>query len=212
MLKRVAFFLSGEEIENFFKTVISGDSILEPHYNLARGQHIAAIIEKDGERIVERVRWGTKLENRNLNGNDGSPDSFNEDLLKRAVKRTVIPLNGFFIWKDGREKDHPFFVRMMDNTPMALAGVILKSDDGNTYCEMLQTEANPLIQPMTKTMPLMLNREFISKWLDTDQNPKEVIEKAGSLFLITDITTLRVSKKVNDPSKNNPELIQPIPK
>ena len=212
MLKRIAFYLSSSEIENFFKTNFSGDSLIEPHYNLARGQHIAVITEKDGESTLDRVRWGTKLENRKSKNKNGSPESFNEVLLEQATERCVIPMNGFYIWKDGREKDHPFFVRMMDNTPMAVAGVLIKSDDGNTYCEMLQTEANTLVQPMTATMPLMLNREFVTKWLDEENDANDLAEKAKSLFLITDITVLRVSKKINDPAENRPELIQPIPK
>lgn len=212
MLKRIAFFLTADQIENYFETEIPSESLVEPHYNLVRGQHIAAITKQNDNRILERVRWGSELENREKNNRNGTAELFNKELLKQAVKRVVIPLNGFYIWKDGREKDHPFFVRMMDNSPMAIAGVILKSGDGNTYCEMLKTEANALVQPMTANMPLMLNKEYISKWLDSDQDPEILADKAGSLFLITDITVLRVSKKVNDPSENDPKLIQPIPK
>jgi len=48
--------------------------------------------------------------------------------------------------------------------------------------------------------------------MSKDSSTAEVISKARKLFLFTDLSIMRVSKKVNNPNNNDEKLIQPIPK
>lgn len=205
MTKRIAFFADRSEIEKFFSLNGDGDAIFEPHFNISRGQHIPIIPADNNERRIQRMRWGKSF------SENSAEKMQNDDMLKQAASRCIVPISGFYIWKEGREKDHPFFVRMMNNSVMSVAGLIFK-ENGNEYCDFLQRDSNTLIQPMSPKMPLLLNKELTEKWLDGETSEKEIIKEAESLFLITDITVHRVSKKVNDPAENAETLIQPIPK
>lgn len=204
MTKRIAFFANRNEVEEFYSLNGEGDAIFEPHYNISRGQHIPVIPSGESERDIQRMRWGKSF-------SDESEEMQNDEMVKNASSRCIVPISGFYIWKEGREKDHPFFVRMMNNSLMSVAGMIFK-ENGIEYCDFLQRDSNTLIQPMSPKMPLLLNKKLTENWLDERFPAKEIIEEAQSLFLITDITVHRVSKKVNDPSENSKTLIQPIPK
>lgn len=204
MIKRIAFFAGRTEVEEFFSLNGESDAIFEPHYNISRGQHIPVIPAAANGRGIKRMRWGKSF-------SDQSENMQNDEMVEKATSRCIVPISGFFIWKEGREKDHPFFVRMMNNSLMAIAGMIFKNN-GNEYCDFLQRESNTLIQPMSPKMPLLLNKKLTEKWVDGKTSEKEIINEAESLFLITDITVHRVSKKVNNPSENEEALIQPIPK
>jgi putative SOS response-associated peptidase YedK len=65
---------------------------------------------------------------------------------------------------------------------------------------------------MSENMPLLLDKTTAEQWLDSSVKTSEVIEYASKLYVLTDLSVLRVSRKVNDISNNNPKLIQPIPK
>lgn len=204
MTKRIAFFASRNEVEEYYSLNGESDAIFEPHYNISRGQHIPVIPSGEGEREIQRMRWGKGF-------SDESEEMQNDEMVKNASSRCIVPISGFYIWKEGREKDHPFFVRMMNNSIMSVAGMIF-NENGTEYCDFLQRDSNTLIQPMSPKMPLLLNKKFTENWLNERFPAKEIIEEARSLFLITDITVHRISKKVNDPAENAETLIQPIPK
>ncbi|MEX2455987.1 MAG: SOS response-associated peptidase family protein [Balneolaceae bacterium] len=205
MIKRIAFFADRSEIEESFSLNGEGDAIFEPHYNLSRGQHIPVIPAGESKRNIQRIRWGKRF------SDQSHGEMQNDVMVKEATARCIVPISGFYIWKEGREKDHPFFVRMMNSSVMSVAGIIFK-ENGHEYCDFLQRDSNTLIQPISPQMPLLLNEKLTEKWLDGESSEKEIIKEAESLFLITDITVHRVSKKVNDPAENAETLIQPIPK
>ncbi len=211
MTKRIAYFITKSEIENFFNAHLSGETILEPHYNLARGQHIVVIRrDDDNSKITSRVRWGKEPENNLKKSSNMEEDR--AELIKNADSRVVIPISGFYIWKEDNGNDQPFFVRMLNNEPMAVCGLIFKSGSKNEFCEIVHQESNPLIQPMSSLMPVLLDIPLMEEWLSDEEDAEKILKKAKSRFLITDITVHRVTKDVNDLSENHPDLIQPIPK
>jgi putative SOS response-associated peptidase YedK len=216
MSERIALFASKDEIEDFFQCQTERVSIFEPHYNIAPAQHIAIIISEDDELSIGRARWGLG------EGDDQSRHTISKEdavagIKNRTLKRCIIPVSGFYKWKSaGKRADHPFFIRMLNESVMPLAGVLLTetSDEGRDRrsCAIINTEANALIQPLDPFMPLQLDRELSKQWLDGTTDAEGIIEEAEQLFLLTEMSALRVSKKVNDLSQNSPALIQPLPK
>lgn len=209
MAKRVAFFASKEEVETYFNIQTDKKSLFEPHYNLSPGHQLPVLMIQDGESEIKPVRWGkmesnqakeTTIEKENL------PDVFDDG----KAKRCVLPLSGFFIWKDDKEKNHPFFVRLLNNPVMSIAGIYI--EDEEPHISILTTESNALVHPMSKRMPLLLNRAVALQWLEPAIDTNELLEQAENLYMLNDLSVLRVSKKVNDPTNNNPQIIQPIPK
>lgn len=211
MAKRVAFFAEKQEIENYYNIETHKESLFEAHYNLSPGHQLPVIFPGDGNRSIEikRVRWGEsgagKTEKTTV-----EKDGLLQELKSKDAIRCILPLSGFFIWKEDQEKNHPFFVRLLNSSVMSVAGIYYQDDE--EFVSILTTEANALIQPMSRQMPLMLDQPIALQWLDAGVETDELLQQAKNLFLLTDLSVLRVSKKVNDPSNNKPELIQPIPK
>lgn len=209
MAKRVAFFASKEEVEEFYNIETDKQALFEPHYNLSPGHQLPVITLNNGEPEINRVRWG-KMGASQAEQTTVEKDDVLEELKKENVKRCILSLSGFFVWKDDQEKNHPFFVRLLNNSVMSVAGLFYGGEE--PFVCIITTEANALVQPMSAHMPLMLNRPTALQWLDPGIDVGELLEEAGNLFLLTDLSVLRVSKKVNDPTNNSPEIIQPIPK
>ncbi len=211
MSNRIAFFADGEILMEHFNLEPSGEVIFDPHYNLSRGYHIPVITAKSGEDefVIKRVRWGKSMEK-----SSAPPGITDLDELKKlesdANERALIPLSGFYIWKDEKKKDHPFFVRKIDNTLLYAAAHIFKGDE-EPYTEMLMTESNTLIKPISEAMPMIMKRSLGKKWLQ-GVDLEEIVDEVSAQFIITELTVHRVTKEVKDESKNDPALIQPIPK
>lgn len=203
MAKRAVFYLSKEEVESFFELTSARENLFEPNYNITPGQHIPVIFSEKNQKQIRRVRWGEE------------PGAKGKIHFSKAAKeagkdaqRCVIPLSGFYVWKDNIEKGHPFFVRMMNSPVLSVAGLLYK----NEYFKMIMAKSNVLVQPMTEEMPMLLDREMSLSWLDENKEIEEILRAGEERFLLTDLSVTRVSKKVNDPKNNDPELIQPIPK
>lgn len=212
MSNRIAFFSDGSDLMEHFELEGSGEAIYESHYNIARGHHIPVLEWDDDTYDLTRIRWGKDFEKDAEPPEVLSPGVI-ESLEKKAEARAVIPISGFYIWKRDGKSDHPFFVRKIDNSLLYVAGYTHKEKANDfIYVEMLMMESNTLIQPIASEMPLILKRENAKRWLKGDINADTVQSKAASEFLITELTVHRVSKELNDLSKNDATLIQPIPK
>lgn len=207
MAKRVAFFAGKESVENYFKLESNRDNIFESHYNLSAGHHMPVVHKSGGKSLLSRVRWGDE----DTHETTVEPEKASELIQNKEVVSCAVLLSGFYIWKDDKEKGSPFFVRMINEPLMVTAGIYDKKAE---YFKLITIPSNVLINPMSETMPAMLDKDLTFKWLNVEKENEanEIIEKAKKLFLLTDLSVLRVSEKVNDPSNNDEKLIQPIPK
>lgn len=209
MAKRVAFFASKEEVEEYYNIETNKETLFEPHYNLSPGHQLPVITIPNEGPEINRVRWGQMGPNR-AEYTTVEKESILDELQKKDVNRCILPLSGFFVWKDDQEKNHPFFVRLLDSAVMSIAGLFYNGDE--PFVSLVTTKSNALVQPMSSRMPLMLDQPTALQWLDPGIDTDDLLKEAENLFMLTDLSVLRVSKKVNDPKNNNPEIIQPIPK
>lgn len=209
MAKRVAFFASKQEVEEYYNIETNKETLFDPHYNLSPGHQLPVITLANGSPEINRIRWGQMGKSRAENTTVEN-ETVLDELTKKDVKRCILPLSGFFVWKDDQEKNHPFFVRLLNNSVMSIAGLFYDSDE--PFVSLVTTESNALVQPMSPRMPLMLDRPTAQQWLDQGIDTGDLLKEADNLFILTDLSVLRVSKKVNDPKNNSAEIIQPIPK
>lgn len=208
MSKRVAFFSSKQEVEKRFSLPTSRENLYEPNYNITSGQYIPAIYQKDDIRVIERVRWGDEA-----SGSEFTDiESAKSELENSSIVRCVVPVSGFFVWKDDKEEGSPFFVRMLNDPLMTLAGTLKIENHNPHHFKLIEGKSNVLVQPMTETMPVLLDDEFVNKWLSEEGAALSLLEMAEKRFLLTDFSVMRVSKKVNNPENNSAKMIQPIPK
>lgn len=72
-------------------------------------------------------------------------------------------------------------------------------------CAIITTAANEFMQPVHQRMPVMLSFENLSAWLQADGTQaasEQLLQQAPELAMH------RVSRAVNDPSHDGPDLIR----
>lgn len=206
MARRVALFADQTETEDYFGISINHPGLFSGRYNISPSFQLPVVYRDNKVKKAKPVQWG--------DGPGGvaviSRADAEKAIEERNVKPCVAVISGFYVWKDDKEKEHPFFVRMLNAPLMAVASLMFNGS--SPHFKMITAESNVLIQPMTETMPLLLDSDLSGTWLDEATSVKDVLREGIPQFLLTELSVLRVTKKVNDPKNDDPSLIQPIPK
>lgn len=213
-----------EEIEKEFHVGKLDPKIFEPRYNIAPTQHIPAVLEKDGERIIEVLKWGlipswskddsfaAKLINARAETLAEKP-SFREAFKKR---RCIIPASGFYEWdKKGKGAKQPYYFYLKDKGVFGFAGLRetwLDKESGESVetCAIITTEANEILEPVHDRMPVILKAEDYDKWLDENKIKADELQNLLSPFPADEMAAYRVSPAVNAPIHDSAELIEKL--
>jgi putative SOS response-associated peptidase YedK len=191
---------------------------LQPSFNVAPTQKILSVVQEE-DRTLTALRWGLipswaddpAIGNRMINArSEGVMEkpSFRSAFRRR---RCLIPADGFYEWlKQGGEKI-PFYFHLKENKPLAFAGLWETNDKSGetlTTCTILTTEANEVMAPIHDRMPVILPAEEYDHWLDPEAEPEELMTLLRP-YEDDDLTAYPVSKKVNSPRNDGPELLVP---
>lgn len=224
MSDRFVLHASKEEVETLFGVSTQREDYFEPDYNITPGTLVPVVFREGGENNIYQFLWGMiptdaeeEKEGKEYYEWASKGIEENEELKKSfRDRRCIIPANGFYKWKTTKKKSTPFYIRMLSNELMGIAGLysVWQSKSGrNVYSfTMLTTEANALVQPVDDRMPVILRPENYDLWLGKEEIDSGKMETFLKPFQLTEMAVNRVSEAVNDPTNNGPELIQPIPK
>ncbi len=126
-------------------------------------------------------------------------------------RRCIVPASGFYEWlRTGKQKT-PYFIRRSDGGYMAMAGVWdhWLGEDGEEIesCSIITIGANKLMQELHDRMPVILDKNELSTWLNPDLDLKSV------LTMLTPcpdqwIESYPVNSKVNSVKNNDPECVE----
>ncbi len=193
---------------------------LPPSYNVAPTQQVAAVLEEDGRRRLEMLRWGLvpswaddpEIGARMINArSETAPEkpSFRSAFRRR---RCLIAADGFYEWKRENGGKQPYYFRMQDGRPFAFAGLWeswKKGGEGTLRtCAILTTRANSALSGIHDRMPVILPSDAYDAWLDPDADREEL----GELMIPyegDDLETYPVSRFVNSPRNNDERCIEP---
>lgn len=196
---------------------------LQPRYNIAPTQPVA-VVPNDGQNRLDYFTWGLvpfwakdpSIGNRMINARSetlAEKPSFRNAFRRR---RCLILADGFYEWHQpvkGQPKV-PIYIQFKDQRPFAFAGLWERwqSPDGSEIlsCTIITTRPNPLVARYHNRMPVILPDGSHSLWLDPGEgNPKQLSPLLGP-HPDDEMTAYPVSRMVNDPSNESPDLIQPI--
>jgi len=195
-------------------------------YNIAPTQMVAIVrITPDtAVRQWQMVRWGlipswakdALIGNRMINARAESvadKPSFRTAFRRR---RCLIPADGYFEWQKTGSAKQPYYIRLDDERPFAMAGLWERwlnpaTNEPLQSCTIITTQANPLTQPIHDRMPVILETADYEMWLDPQmQDP----ERLGILLRPFEGSSLRadpVETYVNSPRNDDPRCIQSHP-
>jgi putative SOS response-associated peptidase YedK len=194
---------------------------LQPTYNVAPTQTVAALRAGAGGREFALLRWGLippwakekAIGNRLINAR---AETIAEKPAFRSAfraRRCLVLADGYFEWQKVGKTKQPFYFRMHDDAPFAMAGLWeawkdpSQSDIVQT-CTIITTDANELTQPIHDRMPAILSTDDYEIWLDPQQKNAQVLLPMLCPFDANAMTADLVSNWVNNPQHNDPRCIE----
>jgi putative SOS response-associated peptidase YedK len=194
-----------------------------PRFNVAPTQRVA-VVPNDGRNQVDFFQWGlvphwakdascgSRMINARREGVADKP-AFRSAFRRR---RCLVPASGFYEWKkhpDGKTKT-PMHIRMKDKKPFAFAGLweVWRAPDGSKLqtCTIITGPPNELVGAIHDRMPSILKPEDYHRWLDPDELPTEELTEMLQPYPAELMEAYAVSRAVNAPKNDSPELIAPV--
>ncbi|SVC22826.1 uncharacterized protein METZ01_LOCUS275680 [marine metagenome] len=197
---------------------------LTPSYNITPTQPVLTVrsIPGDTKQVqADFMRWGlipawakdASLGGRMINARSETASekpSFRSAFRKR---RCLILADGFYEWRKVSTGKQPVRIQMKGGSPFAFAGLWeswRNREGGEVHsCTILTMSANSFMKNIHDRMPLILQKNNESKWLDSSSTDPEEIKEMIQEFPNDYLESWDVSKLVNIPTNNNPECIEP---
>lgn len=197
-----------------------------PRYNITPQQPVAVVTSGHGSvtgQTLEAFQWGLvpfwardpAIGNKMINARSetvAEKPAFKNALLRR---RCLLPTDGFYEWDKAGGTRQPIHFRRRDGALFAFAGLWeeWQSPDGSPLrtCTILTTAANETVGRVHDRMPVILRPEQEAFWLDTSAVKKpDVLLPLLKPYPDEAMEAFAVSRRVNIPVNDDPELIEPI--
>jgi putative SOS response-associated peptidase YedK len=206
---------------------LDGESPFGASYNVAPTQQVPVLRVVRGagaEREGLLMRWGLipywangaapKFSTINCRIETMETSSAFRDAWQRG-QRCIFPAAGFYEWHtnpDGTRQ--PYYIRPVEEgTSFAVAGLweLSRKPDGESIqsCTIITMPANELLADIhndQKRMPAIVRHEDVDAWLGADHAAARAVLLP---YPSAEMVAWPVSRNVNSPRNNSPELIQP---
>lgn len=220
MIERYTIASSAEEIAERFN--IEVDEFYLPSYNAAPTQKLPVIVNSAAGGL-SYLHWGVHANwSNNKSISNKLISAHTDDLFTKAsltnnlkTKRCLIPITGFYLWKQVGKKSHRPYYFTIANVPIfSLAGLWEEYDDldgkiNHTY--KIITTANTINESgFGKELPFILTQESEKNWLSSGFEYKSEQELLDCK-LITEFLYHIVAPHISNIKINSPKLIDPQP-
>jgi putative SOS response-associated peptidase YedK len=193
---------------------------LKPRYNVAPSQLCPVVrLNAEGGRELAMLRWGLipawaedpKIAYSTINAR---AETVHEKPAFRAAfrkRRCLVPADGFYEWKAMGEAKQPFRITMKGGEPFAMAGLWERWDKSGDAIEsftIIVTQGNAVLKPIHDRMPVILHPDTWDAWLASKDTaiPMALLQS----YPAAGMTAYPVSKRVNSPRNDDPEVIEPL--
>ena len=129
-----------------------------------------------------------------------------------VYRRCLVAADGFYEWRERDGKQQPYFIKMADGAPFALAGLWDQYGRGASAVAsftILTTEANELMAQIHSRMPVIVSPEDYELWLNPEITSVGKIQHILRPYRASEMICYRIGDNVNSPKNDGPELIQP---
>lgn len=146
-----------------------------------------------------------------------------------ANRRCLLPAQGWFEWQSspvaqdprGRPRTQPFFISRQDGATVAMAGLYefwrdqaIPQEDPTAWVvsfAVVTTDAEPGLDRIHDRQPMVLERDRWHDWLDPSLTAPAAVSELLSPTGPGRFQAWPVSRAVNSPRHNGPELLRPLP-
>jgi len=218
------FFLIGKggEIADHFS--LEESPIPDPRYNISPGQ-VAAVVRREPDdpsrRGISFLTWGlipswSKGARPKPFINARSETVREKPAFRGAFhsRRCLMPASGFFEWSSSGKTRTPYVFQLSRRRLMAFGALWERwmNDRGEVIesCAVLTTQANELVSRVHDRMPVLVDREDFSPWLNSGYLDSDFFDKVFHPFPAVKMECYPVSTYVNNPHREGPECIAPV--
>lgn len=221
MCGRYAVFLPAEAIARLFGTVNPLVNVA-PSWNIAPSQQAMVVRRhpETGRRHLGLLQWGLlpsftkdpEHARRPINARSETVATSGMFRSAFAKRRCIVPADAFYEWKAVDGAKQPYAIARQDGEPMAFAGLweAYRWPDGVTTTRtftIITTDANGTLAELHDRMPVILEQKDWPLWLgEAEGSPAELLRPAADDVL----RIWPVSRAVNSPRNNGPELLEPV--
>jgi len=221
MCGRFAFYSPHEAVTRLFG-VASAPGI-EPRYNIAPTQYIAAVRETGGPREVAMLYWGLvpswakeqAIGARMINARSetlAEKPSFRSAFRRR---RCLVLADGYYEWQRSGPVKQPYFIGFADGAPFGMAGLWEcwrdpASGEPLESCCIVTTTPAAAVGHVHDRMPVIIPPEAHSEWLDPRNEATDRLARLLGPCTRPDILARPVSRRVNDARNQGPDLIEQL--
>lgn len=221
MCGRFSLLTPAEDIAQQFDVTLPEQYV--PRHNIAPTQPVAAVRlhPHGGERELTFFRWGLipswskdpKIGSRLINARGetvAEKPSFRAAFKRR---RCLIPASGFYEWQRVGDAKQPMYIYPAEGSTFGLAGLweTWRAPDGSEVdtCTILTTTPNELMNVIHNRMPVIIEPEDYSMWLDPGDRPEDALHLLRP-YPAHKMAAYPVSTVVNNPRNDTPECIAPL--
>ncbi|MYL22210.1 SOS response-associated peptidase [Halomonas alkaliantarctica] len=187
--------------------------------NLAPRQGVSAIRWEQGERRLNTLFWG--LTPPWLTVLDHAPHCARAETLDTRpmfrdafdARRCLIPVNGFYVWKNNPRSKQPYLITHVKRAPLLLAGIWCRYHTTLTQfadsMALITVPANAWLSPLTDRLPALIAPGDMDRWLHPATDTVEAKQQLTPAPLEL-LGAFPVSKHVNNPAYQSPACAHPV--
>ena len=191
-------------------------------YNIAPSQMVPAVRTSGSSRELVMLHWGLlpswakdeKIAYSMINARAetvATKPAFRSAFRQR---RCLIPASGFYEWKQEGRIKQPYHFRMRDGDVFAFAGLWEHWEGAGgkviESCSIIVTDANELLRPVHDRMPVILDPDDYTTWLDPHRNDDDSLIPLLKSYPAELMETYPVSRRVSKPAYDDPECAAPV--
>jgi len=216
MCGRFAFYSPSEATAALFG--VDDAPHIDPRFNIAPTQTIAAIRSAEAGREFALLRWGLvpfwakdpSIGNRMINARAETVAKKPAFRAAYRHRRAIVLADGFYEWRREGDTKTPYFITLDSGEPFALAGLWEHWSDKETgevleTATLITTAANSFMETLHQRMPLVLEPDRASRWLEGDE---DMLENATAET--PKLAAWPVDRRVNNARNEDDGLIQPV--
>ncbi len=223
MCGRFALVTEKHILEMLFELDYSFNFELKPRFNIAPSQQVPVVrlSSTEEKRELALLKWGLvpfwakdqTIGNRLINARAETArekPAFRDAYKKR---RLLVPASGFYEWKKEAGGKQPYFITTKNRELISLAGLWERWDQRTEQpletFTILTTEPNPLVAELHNRMPVIIPPQSFDTWLDP-LTEEDHLQQLLTPYPEDQLHYYPVSRQVNKPSNDFPELIESL--
>jgi putative SOS response-associated peptidase YedK len=222
MCGRFAFYSPHEAVTRLFG--VSGVAEIEPRWNIAPTQYIAAVrAGGDGRRALAMLHWGlvpSWAKERSIGARmiNARGETLKEKPSFRSAyrrRRCLILADGYYEWQRSGSVKQPFLISFADREPFGMAGLweAWKDPAGGEpleSCCIVTTSPAASVAHVHDRMPVIIPAEARAEWLDAANSDVERLDRLLVPSAASGLVARPVSRRVNDARNQGADLIEPL--